>query len=113
MTDVNESIRWQLEGIQAERQKLQARLEYITQRERELQSQGLTGATTPRTARSGKKGGTTKGRKLSPEHREKMSKAAKDRWAQRKAAQQKSAGAAPVADSYAPPLDTAIPQTTA
>lgn len=82
-----DSINWELAGIAGEKQRLEARLNYLTERERTLRNQGLTGST--RSTKTGKKTTSTtavktRKRTLSAEHRQKMSEAAKKRWEARR-----------------------------
>lgn len=109
-TRQDDKVRWQLDGIAAERQHIQARLQYLDQQEQELRGQAMTG--TPTTAPAKRSGKRT--RKLSEAQRLRQSEAAKARWARQREAKAKEAMASVEAQTTAiPPRVETADQVTA
>lgn len=97
--------KWMLEGIAAEKRKVEAYLAYLTQQENDIRGSAIVGV--PQRQRTKPvTGGTQRKRTVSEEQRRKQSEAATKRWAERKAAQAKSqesaTGAATVASVNIP-----------
>jgi hypothetical protein len=101
-----DDAQWKLEGIQAERGRLQARLKYLDEQEAFMRDRAMTGpAPAAKPTKSNDKGngkGKRARRVFSAETKKKMADAQRRRWEQRK--QLAEQGAAPVP----PPMETAV-----
>lgn len=114
-TTQSDELNWKLQGVRTEISQHEARITYLRQIEQSLVSNGMTG--TP-TAENGKGKAApakakAKGRKpMSEDAKKRQSEALKRAWAKRKGetttTETAPAGEAP----YAPPVATAVPETT-
>jgi hypothetical protein len=73
----SDELNWKIAGIRAERGRIEERLKYLDEQERQLVGGGMTQAPT---AKPKAKAKTVRKRILSPETREKMRAAARKRW---------------------------------
>jgi hypothetical protein len=75
-------VNWQISGIKAERERVQARLTYLENEEKRLAGSAMIG--TAKASKAKNAAPKTRKRKISPEARQKMRDAANKRWANAK-----------------------------